>query len=332
MPTIKEVAAIAGVSPATVSRVINGTANVDQEKRRRVEEAIQLTGFQPNRLARALFKKSLGLIGLILPDIENPFFNELARVVEEEAFLNGLHVMLCSSGNDTLKEMTNMRMLAQLHAEGIILVTNGHHTRPMIDACPLPVIVVDRHLIGCGEVAHIEADHYTGGRLAAQCLVDCGAKKLVCLRGPQEYTSGELRFKGYQDVCRENGLEERYIDTRYNFSAGIRAAEEMLRRYPDVDGVVAANDMVAISTYKVLRNRGIRVPEDVQLVGFDDINITSLISPELTTVYQPIGEMGRKAVEIIRKHSAGEPFQEDNVFDVHLVERETTRKRKNREA
>ena len=161
--------------------------------------------------------------------------------------------------------------------------------------------------------------------MAAQHLVDCGCRNIVCLRGPQEYTSGLLRFRGYQDVCRENGLEERYVDCRYNFESGLAAAREMLERYHGFDGVVAANDMVAISTYKVLFGKGIRVPEDVQLIGFDDIRFSNLISPELTTIRQPIEEMGKRAVEIIFQRAAGKKIQEDNVFDVRLVERETTR-------
>ena len=325
MTTIKDVAKAAGVSPATVSRVMNGTANVDSDKRLRVERAIRETGFEPNKLARALFKKSSGLIGLIVPNIENPFFNELARVIEEKAFDGGLHILLCSSGNDTNKEQANIRMLGQMNADGVILITNGSHTGRMIDTCKMPVIVVDRHLVGCGEIAYIEADHYKGGRMAAQHLVDCGCRSIVCLRGPQEYTSGLLRFRGYQDVCRENGLEEQYVDCRYNFESGLAAAREMLERYHGFDGVVAANDMVAISTYKVLFEKGIRVPEDVQLIGFDDIRFSNLISPELTTIRQPIEEMGKRAVEIIFQRAAGKKIQEENIFDVRLIERETTR-------
>lgn len=327
MATIREVAQLAGVSPATVSRVMNGTAKVDEEKRKRVEDAIRETGFMPNKLARALFKNSSGLIGLIVPNIENPFFNELAGVIEEEAYKGGLHIVLCSSGNNTQKETDNIRMLEQMKADGIILITNGDHTGRMIEKCQLPVIVVDRHLADCGEIAHIEADHYKGGRIAAEFLMECGCRRIVCLRGPQEYTSGKLRYQGYCDVCREYGIPERYVDTAYSFESGSRAVEEMLERFPEVDGIVAANDMVAISSYKVLRSRGIRVPEDIQIVGFDDIRFGSLTSPALTTIHQPIEEMGKRAVDIIFRYAEGGEYREKNVFDVYLVERETTKRR-----
>ena len=324
MATIREVAQLAGVSPATVSRVMNGTAKVDEEKKKRVEAAIRETGFIPNKLARALFKNSSGLIGLIVPNIDNPFFNEIAKAIEEEAYNKGLHIVLCSSGNNTQKEADNIQMLEQMKADGIILITNGNHTGRMIEKCSLPVIVVDRHITDCGEIAHIEADHYQGGKLAAEFLVKCGCRSIVCLRGPQEFTSGRLRYQGYCDVCRENGIPERYVDTKYSFESGIKAAYEMLERFPETDGIVAANDMVAISSYKVLRSKGIRVPEDIQIVGFDDIRFSSLVSPAVTTIHQPITEMGKRAVEIIFRYAEGSEYSEKNVFDVYLVERETT--------
>ena len=324
MATIREVAQLAGVSPATVSRVMNGTAKVDEEKRKRVEDAIRETGFKPNKLARALFKNSSGLIGLIVPNIDNPFFNEIAKAIEEEAYNKGLHIVLCSSGNNTQKEADNIQMLEQMKADGIILITNGNHTGRMIEKCSLPVIVVDRHITDCGEIAHIEADHYQGGKLAAEFLVKCGCRSILCLRGPQEFTSGRLRYQGYCDVCRENGIPERYVDTKYSFESGIKAAYEMLERFPETDGIVATNDMVAISSYKVLRSKGIRVPEDIQIVGFDDIRFSSLVSPAVTTIHQPITEMGKRAVEIIFRYAEGSEYSEKNVFDVYLVERETT--------
>lgn len=329
MATIREVARLAGVSPATVSRVMNGTANVDEEKRRRVLEAIEQTGFHPNELARALFKNSSKIVGLIVPNIENPFFSELAREIEAEAFQHGFRLLLCNSNNNAEKERMNISMLKQMKADGLILITNNAHTGRLIADLPIPVVVVDRHVIDVREIASVESDHYKGGRLATQHLIDCGCRKIVCFRGPQEFTSGALRFQGYRDICEENGLPVRYIDCEFLFEAGMQAAEEMLERYPDADGVVAGNDMVAISAYKVFRNHGIRVPEDIQLVGYDDISFSSLVSPEITTIHQPIREMGRRAIQLIY-HYGNEQNHEselDTILDVQLIERQTTRKK-----
>lgn len=327
MATIREVAQMAGVSPSTVSRVMNGTANVELKKKQRVLAAIAQTCFQPNELARALYKNTSRIIGLIVPNIENPFFSELAKVIEETAFQYGFRLLLCNSNNDANKERININMLGQMKADGIILITNSGQTSQIIAGCTLPVVIVDRHVPDTGEIAFIESDHYNGGRLATQCLVDCGCRKIICLRGPQKFTSGILRFQGYQDVCRKNDILERFIDCEYSFEAGRNAAEKMLAVFPDADGVVAANDMVALSAYKVFRNHGIRVPEDIQIVGFDDIGFSTLVSPEVTTICQPIQEMGRRAVDIIYRFSNGQEFDKESIFEVHLVERETTRRR-----
>lgn len=158
MTSIREVAKLAGVSPATVSRVMNGTANVNEEKKKRVEAAIKETGFQPNELARALYKKSSKMIGMIVPDIENPFFSELAKAVEDTAYQNGYRILLCSSGGDEEKEAVNIQMFNQLRADGIVVMTNCAETGKVLEDCPIPVVLVDRKLDGFKENALIEAD------------------------------------------------------------------------------------------------------------------------------------------------------------------------------
>ena len=157
MASIRDVARIAGVSPSTVSRVMNGTANVEEDKRQKVLAAIQETGFKPNELARALFKQSSKIIGVIVPNIENPFFNELAKAVEEEAYINGYKILLCNSNNNTEKELMNIQMLNQMKADGIIILTYSDKTGQAIASCQLPVVVVDRQLTGSGQIgrAHV---------------------------------------------------------------------------------------------------------------------------------------------------------------------------------
>lgn len=327
MASIRDVAKLAGVSPSTVSRVMNGTANVDEEKRERVYRVIEETGFKPNELARALFKQSSKIIGVIVPNIENPFFNELAKAVEEEAYRNGYKMLLCNSNNNTEKELMNIQMLNQMKADGIIIVTYSDQTGQAIAECKLPTVVVDRKLTGSGETAYVESDHYKGGMLATEHLVNCGCKNIVCLKGPAELSSGQQRYLGYQDICRKYKMKEQCIECSYDYERGLEATRELLGKYPDVDGIVACNDMVAISSYKILSQKGYRVPEDVQLIGFDNIQFGWLFTPELTTVTQPITKMGTLAVQILIKYGKGEPFQKENIFDVTLVERQTTRRK-----
>lgn len=328
MASIRDVAKLAGVSPSTVSRVINGTANVDEEKRHRVVKAIRETGFRPNELARALYKQSSKIIGIIVPNIENLFFNELAKAVEEEVFKNGYKLLLCNSNNDTEKEFINIQMLDQIKADGIIIVTSNDKTGQEIAGCHLPVVVLDRHITGSKADAYVEADHFKGGKMAMEHLIDCGCKNIVCMRGPMELSSGLQRYQGYQEICRKYHIQEQYVNCSYNYEDGIKTAEELIRKYPNVDGIVASNDIVAIATCKVLLKNGYRIPEEVQIIGFDNVLFSRMSFPELTTVEQPIEQMGRLAVQIIVNYGRKLPFLKENILDVSLIERQTTKRKK----
>ena len=325
MASIREVAKRAGVSPATVSRVINGTARVDEEKREQVEKAIEETGFRPNELARALYRKSSKIIGVIVPDIENPFFSELAKAIEKEAYEQEYRILLCNSDDQKEKELANLQMLAQLQADGVILMTNTGEKSQSYEAVSMPIVFVDRRLDEMGQTSVIEADHYAGGKLAAEHLIACGCRKITCIRGPQELSSGKKRYEGYREVCRQYSMKERFVDSTYKYEDGAKAAEEVLRRYPDTDGIIACNDMTAVSVYKVLQKRGYRVPDDIQIIGFDGVKFGRFLTPELTTVAQPIKEMGKCAVQMILGTVKELPRDREMKFPVMLIKGETTK-------
>lgn len=325
MASIREVAKRAGVSPATVSRVINGTARVDEEKRERVEKAIEETGFRPNELARALYRKSSKIIGVIVPDIENPFFSELAKAIEKEAYEQEYRILLCNSDDQKEKELANLQMLAQLQADGVILMTNTGEKSQSYEAVSMPIVFVDRRLDEMGHTSVIEADHYAGGKLAAEHLIACGCRKITCIRGPQELSSGKKRYEGYREVCRQYSMKERFVDSTYKYEDGAKAAEEVLRRYPDTDGIIACNDMTAVSVYKVLQKRGYRVPDDIQIIGFDGVKFGRFLTPELTTVAQPIKEMGKCAVQMILGTVKELPRDREMKFPMMLIKGETTK-------
>ncbi len=325
MTSIKDVATLAGVSPATVSRVMNGTAKVDPEKKERVLRAIEQTGFVPNEIARTLFRKSAKIIGLIVPSLRNPYFTELASQVEIHATAKGFRPSLCNTGYDPEKEKAAIQMLLSMHADAIIVASCSQQLREFIDSCPIPVVALDAMLDGADVDACIHCDYYRGGRMAMEHLLECGCKNIVCIKGPQYRYSARSRYQGYRDVCLERGIPERTVECDYDFNQGIAMTEELLEQFPDVDGIIACNDIVAISTYKVLHKRNISVPEEIQLVGFDDISFATLLSPELTTIRQPVPEMAEKAVELIVNNEltgmAGGKF----VFPVTLVARQTTK-------
>ncbi len=326
MISIREVASLAGVSPATVSRVINGTAKVDEIKKQRVQQVIAETGFKPNEAARTLYKKSAHLIGVIVPNIENPFFNEMAKAIENEAYERGYRLTLCSSNDDTEKEKNSIELLSRMNADGIILLTSEDEILEKVKDARIPVVVLDRTVKHKNEVASITSDNYEGGRLGMEHMLECGCKNIVAMRGPQNVSSGRDRFRGYLDVCKERDVKVQYVDCSYDYEDGLVRTEELLKQFPDVDGIIAANDMAAISAYKVLTRHGKKVPEDVQLIGFDNIMMSRLMTPELTTVAQPIAEMGAKAAQILIDHIEGKEVPQKNIFEVKLINRETTKK------
>ena len=327
MASIKDVAALAGVSPATVSRVINGTAKVDPEKKERILQVIKEIGFVPNEVARSLFRKSAKTIGLIVPSIRNPYFTELAAHVDALATANGFRPFLCNTGYDPEKEKAAIQMLVSMNADAIIIASCSEQVKSLIDDCPIPVVALDAMLYGTDVEACIFCDYYWGGRIATEHLLECGCQHIVCIKGPQYRYSALARYQGYRDVCQELGILERTVECDYDFDHGIAMTQELLERFPDVDGIIACNDIVAISTYKVLHQRNIAVPEQVQLIGFDDISFSTLLSPELTTVCQPIREMAEKAVDLIVNNELSGMTGGKFVFPVTLVARQTTKKR-----
>ncbi len=323
MASIREVARLAQVSPATVSRVINGTAKVDEEKKERVLRVISETGFVPNEVARSLFKKSAKIIGLILPSIKNPFFTQMASAIEKTADEHGYRLVLCNTGNQPEKEISALQMLASMNADGIILTTSNGQLHDYVEQCRIPVIITDRRL-ALDAACYIHSNHYEGGRQAALHLIECGCKKIVCIKGPQDISSARARYEGYSKVCEEKNIKQYTVECDYDFNAGIEVAEEILKKYPGVDGIIACNDLVAISVYKVLHKKGIRVPDDIQIIGFDNINLSELLTPELTTIAQPIEAIGKKAAELIINKEE-QDIEKEFIFETKLIIRETTK-------
>ena len=325
MISIREVARLAGVSASTVSRVINGTAKVEPEKKARVLQVIEETGFVPNEVARTLFRKSAKTIGLIVPSIRNPYFTELASHIDAYALQSGFRPFLCNTGYDPEKEKAAVQMLVSMNADAIIVASCSEHLQETLNNCPIPVVALDAALYGTDVEACIYCDYYEGGRMSTEYLIERGCQNIVCIKGPQHRYSARARYQGSLDVCRERNLPEQTVDCDYDFDRGIAMTEELLRTYPDVDGIIACNDIVAISTYKVLYKKNMSVPEQVQLIGFDDISFASLLSPELTTICQPIKEMAEKAVELVVNNELTGMTGGKFIFPVALAARQTTK-------
>jgi DNA-binding LacI/PurR family transcriptional regulator len=217
-------------------------------------------------------------------------------------------------------------MLVSAHADGVIFAAQADEHCKVLDGCSITVVAMDTRVFSESVKACIYSDFYQGGRLAMEHLLECGCKNIVCIKGPQHVYSARMRYEAYRDICRERGILEQTVDCGYDFEAGLAMTEALLKTHPDVDGILACNDIVAISTYKILHQKNIPVPAQIQLTGFDDIDLSSLMSPELTTVRQPLREMAEKAMELIVRRQEGENEEKEYIFPTTLIKRETTRR------
>ncbi len=303
MVTIHDVAVRAGVSATTVSHVVNGTRPVSSQLSERVHEATRELGYQPNALARSLRRKETHTIGLIVPDNSNPFFAEMAHSVEYTAYGSGHAVVLCNSDDDVEREALYLDLLLKRQVDGIVLVaaaTSGDSLRAL-NQRGLPLVVVDRDL---PYPAHdcVLTDHEAGGYAATEHLAQLGHKRIACIAGPSDLGSSTGRVAGHRAALRAAGLRvDQSMVVRGDFRdhSGYVATQKLLKRAKPPTAIFACNDLMAIGAMAAARDAGLNVPEDISVVGFDDIHLAGYLNPPLTTIAQPMAELGRGAVELL---------------------------------
>lgn len=331
--TIKDVAKKAGVAPSTVSRVINENGYVSPEVRERVLRVIEELGYIPNPMARGLGGGQTYTIGLILPDITNIFFPSIARGVEDAASVQGYTVILCNSDNDPTNEDNYIRTLQQKFVDGIIIAgsgSQGSNIQDLVDQ-GLPVVLIDRRLEGVA-VDAVLCDNLGGAYCAVSYLLNEGHEEIAFLGGPPEISTTKERQQGYILAHAERGLSVNQSWIKYGefkYESGLKQMTEILEAGKMPTAVFAANDMLAIGAIRAIEAKGLKVPEDISVVGFDDILWASLEKPPLTTMAQPMYRMGMTACELlierIRNRLDGEPRQ--IVFKPELIIRQSTRKK-----
>jgi LacI family transcriptional regulator len=303
MPTIREVAEKSGVSSATVSHVINDTRYVSDGVRARVLAAMAEIGYRPNALARSLRRGETYTLGLILPDSGNPFFAEIARSIEAAAFDSGYSIILCNTEGNQDRERLYVDVLCNKQVDGIIFVATGDRTDALTQLLcnELPVVLVDRHIPGI-QSDEVILDNHQGGYIATQHLVSLGHKRIGCIAGPSTVTPSTQRVTGYQAALVDNGLpvdEALVIRGDFHPGSGWTVAHTLLK-FPDPPtAIFACNDMMAIGALRAASETGRRVPADLAIVGFDNIELAAYTTPPLTTVGQPILDMGRISAGLI---------------------------------
>jgi DNA-binding LacI/PurR family transcriptional regulator len=322
MATIKDVAKKANVSVATVSRVINKKGYVNEETRALVENAIHQLNYIPNELARSLFNKHSKLIGVLVPHFDTQFYAELIEGIENSAMRLGYKIMLSNTQDNAKREKDYIHIYSQYNIDGIIVASNAHNVEQLIKS-DLPIVTVD-HILS-ENIPSITSNNILGGIIAAQKLISGGARYILELRGPSFLLTVSERSLGFRQVLVQNNIPYISYDTDL-LNPSIDVITQIIQDHPEIDAVFATSDFLAIHAQNIIQKLGRKVPEDVQIVGFDNIVYTKLVSPTITTIEQPIRRMGELALESLVKLLNDEPLGDfHSVLDVKLIERESTK-------
>jgi LacI family transcriptional regulator len=326
---MKDVAKLAGVSISTVSRVINNTIPVEEETRRKVEEAIRKVNFKPNLLARGLRSKSGHMIGLVVPEILHQTFTYWIKYAEESVAAKGMNLILGNTQNDPDLEERFIDSLIQRHIDGIIFsrVSDKSHVLHILEKTDIPFVVLDRAL-GVEDVPTVVLDNYKAGFIAGEYLSQLGHRKVVCITGPLDIGLSRERLQGFRDGLKENEIdlpEEWIIEGDFGYQSGIDAAQQLFSHRELPDAIWAHSDLTAIGVMNQFSRNGYKVPEDVSIMGMDNISMAEMKYPTLTTIDQPYREMIEKAIDMIIRQRKREPLEKMRVvLEPSLIVREST--------
>jgi LacI family transcriptional regulator len=326
---MREVAERAGVSVTTVSHVINNSRPVNPQTRERVEEAMQALGYQPNVLARSLRQGVTHTIGIILPDSTNPYFSEVVRGIEDTSFDQGYSVILCNSDNDLDKEHHYINVLVEKQVDGIIFVAAGLSAENInaLQARGIPLVLVDRRVPDV-QVDNVLADNQRGGWMATTHLIELNHQVIGCIAGPEGVRLSSDRVDGYFQALEAANLHSDsswIVEGDFQYQSGYEGAKALYNLLPSPTAIFACNDLMAIGAYRFAHENNLTIPEQLSIVGFDDIRLAAYTNPPLTTIHQSKHEMGTKAAELLMERIADQelgPRQE--ILEINLVIRGST--------
>lgn len=328
--TIKDVARLAGVSISTASIALSGKGPVSPKTQQRVLEAAKKLRYRPNALARSLATSQSQTVGLILPDIRDPYFHDIASGVESVAWERGYTLLFANTNRQLKKERASIETFRSQRVDGIVIAGSGREdefgdlTETEND---VPIVVLGRHH---APLPSVRVDNVAAGRIATEHLLESGRRRIACIGGPEELTTSVDRLTGFNEALRRFGmpLDFAYM-TQADFTpeGGRRAMLELLsrlkeRQAPLPDAVFVANDQMALGALQALRAEGIRVPDEIAVIGVGDIPMATYVEPPLTTVSLPLRDMGMKAMHLLFElMEGGDPPQEPVILPVELVRR-----------
>ncbi|MGJ7555286.1 LacI family DNA-binding transcriptional regulator [Variovorax sp. RB3P1] len=319
MATIKDVALQAEVSVTTVSHVVNDTRHVSAKVRERVELAIRELGYVPNAMARSLKSNTTSTLGMLIPNSSNPYFAEIVRIVEDRCFAAGYTLVLCNTDDEPQRQSVYLKVLAERRIDGLIVVSTGAGTgtddsaslAKQLHGLRVPTVLVDRE-IDDPACDLVETAHMQGGLLAVRHLLSLGHKRIACIGGPVGVMPSEQRVEGWRMALAESGATPDIADAgallwRGGFTSqgGYEAMHAILRTERKPSAVFVCNDLMAIGALRAAHESGVRVPDELSIVGFDDIELSAYMSPPLTTVAQPKERIGALAVDMLLERVSG---------------------------
>ncbi|MFC4098928.1 LacI family DNA-binding transcriptional regulator [Paenibacillus xanthanilyticus] len=330
-PTIHDVARTAGVSISTVSRVMNAPETVTEMKRLRVQEAIDLLQYQPNGFARGLIYKKSGTLGVMIPDIENPYYAGLLRGMQDEAVRLGHSLMICNTDRDKDRLIAYIQSFYEKQVDGIIFASDALHPEYIeeMQRYRMPIVLASTNAPDY-DIPSIDIDDELAAFEASAYLIDSGHVRIGMISFPPGDTiSGRPRMEGFRRALREHGLKAEEAPVAYaahRFEDAYAATGELLAAEPELTAIFAASDEFAMGAISYLREHGRRVPDDLSVIGFDDIRMAGMFIPKLTTIAQPVYEIGVRAVRKLHELAIGghvEPLREK--VPHKLVVRESSR-------
>jgi len=329
-PTMKDVAKRANVSMMTVSRVVNKNSNTSEKIRKKVLNAIKELNYKPNKIARSLVIKKSDFITIIIPDISNPFFSEMVKGAEGIARAKGYNILLGSTNGEKEIEKEYIDAAINRMSDGIILVAPRIEDKIIYEINDyLPLIVVDRPL-DRSDILQINIDDFKGAMLATEYLIDINHKNIGFLSGTMDILAGLQRKKGYIKALEKHKETINFksiLNGDWSFESGRNAFDKFYNNHPRPTAIFAANDLMAFGLIQRAQEMNVKIPKDLSIVGFDNISMSALINPSLTTISQPILEMGRKAAELLLNKLQKGPDTNINIhLESKLIVRGSTRK------
>ena len=328
MATLKDVAKASGLTVGTVSRVLNNRGYISDKTREKVYQVMKELNYQPNEMARSLSKQKNNTIGIILPQIEHPYFAKVLGRLEKEASKRGYRTTVFVSKNKEEREEECIEMCKSSRVAGVVLCSGCFGTEKFA-GLNFPLITLERSIDQA--TSGIQCDNYQGGVLATELLIEKGCKKLMYIGGRSAGEGiampGDYREVGFKDTCEKYHVEHLVMVTdkeQFDTLEYYSFVRNRLEKNRDVDGVFASSDIIGAYVLQACRDLSISVPKNMKIVGFDDVNIAQFTTPGLTTIHQPIEQMAEQAISDIAMIDAGKMVPSKTVFPVTLVERGTT--------